>query len=324
MTRLRLGLWIAFAAAVGLFAPAAAQEFPTKPMQMIVPFPPGGPTDLFARIVAEGIAHKLGQPVIVDNRSGAGGSLGTTAAARAPADGYTLSFGTNGTHVINMLLYPNLPYNPMVDFTPVALVCVTPNVLLVRKDLPVHTVGDLIALAKKEAGKLTFGTGGSGASNHLAAALLMARANIRLTHVPYRGNAPALVDVLAGRVDMMFDAVSTALPHIRSGGVKAIAVTTKARSAALPDLPTIAESGLADYDASLWWGVYVPAKTPAPIVEKLHNAVQATLQSARTKKSFEELGVEAADVTQAEFKEIMEAELAKWRTIVQQENIKVE
>lgn len=299
-----------------------AQEYPSRQITLVVPFPPGGPTDLFARLLADGLSRDFKQPVIVENRSGAGGSLGTSLVAKSAPDGYTLSFGTNGTHAVNALIYPKLSYDPLQDFAPIALVSTTPNVLLVRKSLPVKSVAELLALAKSQPGKLTFGSGGSGASNHLAGELLKVLAGIDILHVPYRGNAAALVDLLGERIDMAFDSVSTAKPHIGEGTLRPLGVTSANRSSALPDVPTLAEAGVAGYDAKLWWGVWAPAKTPAAVIDKLNASVRKVLDSSEVKLRFGELGAVPGGGTPDQLGTLTREELSKWTRIARDANIK--
>jgi tripartite-type tricarboxylate transporter receptor subunit TctC len=250
----------------------AAAAFPDKPIRLIVPFPAGGAADVMARGMAERLGQELGQQIIIDNRGGAGGSTAAEAAAKSPPDGYTLFFGTMGTQAINPALYARLRYDPVKDFAPIGLTHITPRVLVVGSSLSVKSVGELIALARQKPGALTYGSAGNGSSSHLSGALFESLAGVKLLHVPYKGSAPLLVDVLAGRVDMTFDSYTVYEKHVQAGKVRPLGVTSRQRLGALPQVPTIAESGLTGYDVSNWLGVLAPAGTPKDVIATLHAA----------------------------------------------------
>jgi tripartite-type tricarboxylate transporter receptor subunit TctC len=310
---LLLAAALALAAGVGR---AQQAEYPVRALRLIVPFPPGGATDLSARAVAERLGQRLGQPVVVENKSGASGTIGADAAARAPADGYTLLLATVGTHAIGRSLNPDLPYDPVADFTPVILLSKTPNVLVVPSELPVTSVAELLALARAEPGALAYGSSGSGTSTHLSAALFESLAGVRLQHVPYRGSGPMLLDLMSGQVSLAFDNLSGAIGHIRSGRLRALAVTTAVRAAVLPDVPTLAEVGVQGYEASYWNAVFVPAATPAPIAERLSRELDAVLRAPETRDFFAGQGAEAGGGTPAELAAFLRAETAKWAEVV--------
>ena len=307
----------ATAAAVLLPLPSAAQGFPTKPLTIIVPFTPGGTTDLLARIVGQELAAELGQPVVIDNRAGAGGNIGAQAAARAPADGHTLFMGTVGTHAINAALYKKLPYDPVKDFVPLTRVATVPNVLVANPAQPFKTVPELIAYARANPGKVNFGSAGNGSSIHLSGELFKTMAKVDMQHVPYKGSAPAITDLLGNQIAIMFDNLPSALPYVRSGKLRALAVTTAKRSPELPDVPTIAEAGVPGYEAMSWFGLFVPAGTPAPVVGKLHSAIVKVLNKPEVKKRIAEQGGEAHPETAEKFAAFIQSESAKWSKVVQ-------
>ena len=235
----------------------------------MVPYAPGGPVDLSARLIAPKLQQSLGQPVIVENKPGAGGNIGADFVAKSAPDGYTLVMGAIATHAINPALYKNFPYDPVRDFRHIALLVQVPNVLVVNHDLPAHSVAELIALAKRQPGKLDFASGSTGSTGHLAGELFKQMTGTDMAHIPYKGSAPAVADLLAGRVALMFDNLASALPNIQAGKLRALAVTTLRRSSFLPDLPTLDESGLKGFDMTTWWGLMAPAKTPQPVVDRL-------------------------------------------------------
>jgi tripartite-type tricarboxylate transporter receptor subunit TctC len=310
--RARSVLCAALLCACGL----AAAAFPDKPIRLIVPFPAGGATDVMARGMAQQLGTELGQQVIVDNRGGAGGRPAAEAAAHSPADGYTLFFGTMGTQTINPALYPKLKYDPLKDFAPISITHLTPRVLVVGPQVAAKNVAELIALAKRKPGLLTYGSAGNGSSSHLAGALFEAMAGVKMTHVPYKGSSPLLVDVLAGRVDMTFDSYTVYAEHIQSGKVRALGVTSKARLDALPQVPTIAEAGLPGFDVSNWLGVLAPAGTPKDVLAKLHAALGRTMRTPALKQKLVALGIEPTFGTPEEFDALVRAELPKWAEIV--------
>ncbi len=267
-----------------LFAAAQAPAYPTKPIRLVVPFPPGGATDILAREVAKHLTEAWGQSVVVDNRPGAGGNIGSELVAKAAPDGYTLEMGTVGTHAINASLYSKMPYDHVKDFVPVILVAGVPNVLEVNPSVPVNSVQELIAYAKANPGKLNFASSGAGTSIHLSGELFKVMAGVQMTHVPYKGSAPALQDLLGGQVQLMFDNLPPSLPQIKAGKLRALAVTSTTRAPALPDVPTVAEAGLPGFEASSWFGVLAPAGTPPAIVAKLNAEIAKWLTSPEAKE----------------------------------------
>src|SRR5213075_859540 len=240
----------------------AAQAYPSKPIRFVVPYPAGGPLDTVARLLGQKVSESLKQPVVVDNKPGAGGNIGADAVAKSAPDGYTILMGAVATHAINPTLYANIPYDPIKDFQPVTQLASTPNVLIVNNSVPASNVREFIAYAKANPGKLNFGSGSTGSAGHLAGELFKAMAGVEMTHVPYKGAAPAMQDLIGGQIDLMFDNLASALGQVRAGKVRALAVTTAQRTALAPELPTIAESGLPGFDISTWFGVFVPAGTP--------------------------------------------------------------
>ena len=299
-------------------APAAAQEtaYPTKPVRLVVPFPAGGTTDILARAVAQRLSETWGQQVIVDNRPGAGGNIGSELVAKSAPDGYTLLMGTVGTHAINPSLYAKMPYDHVKDFTPVVLVAGVPNVLVVNPSLPVHSVPELITYAKANPGKLNFASSGNGTSIHLSGELFRTMTGVDMTHVPYKGSAPALTDLVGGQVQLMFDNLPSSLQFIKTGKLRALAVTSAARSAALPELPTLAESGLPGFEASSWFGILAPAGTPKDIVAKINAAVGNWLASPEAKEKLAAQGAIAAGGSPDAFVKHIDAETAKWAKVV--------
>jgi tripartite-type tricarboxylate transporter receptor subunit TctC len=310
----------ALLAAIALVAttPAAAQgaAYPTKPVRLVVPFPAGGTTDILARAVAQKLSETWGQQVIVDNRPGAGGNIGSELVAKAPPDGYTLLMGTVGTHAINPSLYAKMPYNHVKDFTPVILVAGVPNVLVVNPSLPVNSVQELIAYGKANPNKLNFASSGNGTSIHLSGELFRTMTGVQMTHVPYKGSSPALTDLIGGQVQLMFDNLPSSLQFIKAGKLRALAVTSLARSQALPDVPTLAESGLPGFEASSWFGVLAPAGTPANIVAKLNTAVAAWLASPAAKEQLAAQGAIPAGGSPDAFVKHIADESAKWAKVV--------
>lgn len=293
----------------------AFAEYPDKPVKMIVPFTPAGATDLLARLVGEQLGKRLGRPVLIENRPGAGANVGAEIAARAPADGYTLLMGPASVYAISATLYPKLGYDLVKDLVPVSLIANVPHVLLVNNDLPVNSVPELIALAKQRNGGLNIASQGSGTVSHLEAELLKSMAGIDMTHVPYRGSAPALLDLMGGRVQVMFDSIASALPHIRAGKLRAIAVAAASRSPLLPDLPTVAES-LPGYSAHSWLGIFAPAGAPKPVVERLQRDLAAAIEDPKARARLVEAGFEPKSSTSEAFAKLVREEMAKWAPIV--------
>jgi tripartite-type tricarboxylate transporter receptor subunit TctC len=305
-------------------AGTAFAAFPDKPLRLIVPFPAGGAADVMARGMAQRLGQELGQQVIIDNRGGAGGTTAAEAAARSAPDGYTLFFGTMGTQAINPALYTRLRYDPQKDFAPISLTHITPRVLVVGPSVPARNIAELIALAKAKPGALTYGSAGNGSSSHLSGALFEALAGVNMLHVPYKGSSPLLVDVLAGRVDMAFDSYTVYEEHIKAGKVRPLGVTSVARMAALPQVPTIAESGLKGYDVSNWLGLLAPAGTPKDVLATLHAALGRTMATPALRSQLTALGIEPTFGTPEEFAALVRAELPKWAEIVKRSGATVD
>ena len=315
MTLAKGRIVIAVLALVGAATAAGAAGYPDRPVRMIVPFTPAGATDMLARLVGERLGAKLGQSVVIDNRAGAGGNVGAEIAARAAPDGYTLLMGPASIYAISATLYPRLGYDLAKDLTPVSLVANVPHVLLVNNDLPVRSVPELIQLAKKKPGELNIASQGSGTVSHLEAELLKHMAGIEMLHVPYRGSAPAILDLIGGRVHVMFDSIASALPHIRAGKLRAIAVASNTRSSLLPNMPTVAES-LPGYSAHSWLGIFVPAGTPQSIVQRLQRDLVAAIDEPKTQARLVEAGFEPKSSTQEDFAKLVRDEMEKWRPVV--------
>lgn len=303
---------------------ARAEGFPDKPLRLVVPFPAGGAADMMARGMAQRLGSELGQQVVVENRGGAGGVTAAELVGRAPADGYTLFFATMGTQAINPALYAKLRYDPVKDFAPVALTHTTPRVLVVGAAVPARSVKELIALAKSKPGVLTYGSAGNGSSSHLSGALFDELAGVKMVHVPYKGSAPLLTDVLAGRVDMTFDSYTVYEEQIRSGRARALAVTSRTRLSSLPDIPTLAESGLAGYDVSNWLGVMAPAGTPKGVIDRLNAALVRAMATPELRKQLTQLGIEPTSSSPEEFAQLVRSEIPKWRSIVKQSGATVD
>jgi len=318
-------LAVAAATAATLIAgPAAAQAYPTKPITMIVPFSAGGTTDILARIVGQALSTELGQSVVIDNRAGAGGNIGGQLAARAPADGYTLFMGTVGTHAINEALYKKMPFNPIKDFAPLSRVANVPNLLVAHPSQPFKTVPELIAYAKANPGKVNFGSSGSGSSIHLSGELFKSMAKVDMVHIPYKGSAPAVNDLLGNQIAIMFDNMPSAIQHVRAGKLRPIAVTTAKRSPELPDVPTIAESGVPGYEATSWFGLFAVAGTPAPIVTQLNKALVKVLNNPDVKAKIVAQGGEVVAETPEQFAGFIKAETAKWGKVVKESGASVD
>jgi tripartite-type tricarboxylate transporter receptor subunit TctC len=303
---------------------AFAQAWPAKPIHFVVPYPAGGPVDSVARLLGQKVGERLQQPVIVENKPGAGGNIGADSVAKSLADGYTILMGAVATHAINPTLYASIPYDAAKDFAPITQVASTPNVLVVHPSLPAHSVAELVAYARKNPGKLNFGSGSSGSAGHLAGELMKSMAGIDMTHVPYKGAAPAMQDLVAGRLDLMFDNLASAQGQIRAGTVRALAVTTAKRSTLAPDIPTIGESGLPGFDISTWFGVFAPAATPAPIVSRLHDEFAAALASPDVREKMLALGAEPVSSTPKEFAAYIESEARKYARLVKASGAKAD
>ena len=297
-----------------------AQSWPTKPLRFIVPYPPGGPLDTMARLLAEKVRPVLGQQVVVENKSGAGGNIGADLVAKATPDGYTLVMGAVATHAINPWLFASIPYDSVRDFAPVALVASVPNVLVINREFAakngIRTLQDLVAYAKLNPGKLNYGSGGSGSAGHLAGELLRARTGVDVVHVPYQGASPAQLALLSGQSDFMFDNLAAAAGLIRDGKVTALAVTTAARSGLLPDVPTVEEAGVKPFDIGTWFGVFTTAGTPVPVIEKLHGAYKQALSDPAVVERLAAMGSVAPALTPAQFADMVRGEREKYREIV--------
>ena len=328
----RRGLLTLLAAGLaGLSVPMAWGQtpWPAKPVRIIVPFPPGGTTDILARAIAPELSKALGQSFVVENRAGAGGNLGADMVAKSPGDGYTLLMGTVGTHGINRALYDKLPYDPVKDFTPVTLVAAVPNVMVINADkaraMGINNVQDFIRLAKSQPGKLNMASSGNGTSIHLAGELFKSMTGTFMVHFPYRGSSPALLDLIAGNMDVMFDNLPSSMAHIRSGKLKALAVTSNQRSSALPEVPTIEEAGqLKGYEASSWFGLLAPAGTSADIVNRIQKEVARALNDAGIKEKLQAQGAIPSGNTPQEFTRLIDAEHTKWAQVVKASGARVD
>ena len=320
-----------FVLCLPLLAAAQANDFPNKAIRMVVPFPPGGATDAAARLVATKMSEQWGQPVLVDNRAGAGGNVGAEIVARAPNDGYTLLMGTVGTHGINRALYPKLPYDPIKDFAPITLVAAVPNVMEMNADkakaLNINSVADFIKYAKANPGKLNMASSGSGTSIHLAGELFKTMTGSFMTHIPYRGSGPALLDLVGGNADVMFDNLPSSMQQIKGGKLKALAVTSAQRSPALPDVPTVEEAGgpaLKGYEASSWFGLLAPAGTSPEIINRIQQEVAKSLSTPAIKEKLQAQGAIPSGNTPAAFAKLIESEHTKWAKVVKASGAKVD
>lgn len=310
-------LRFAFGAALVVgFTTAAAQSYPTGPIRMIVGFPAGGGVDLSARLIAAGMSKELGQTIVIENRPGAGGSIGAMAVAKAQPDGYTILMGNTGSLTINPFLSPGQSVRVLNDFEPVGLVSTAPLAIVAKNSLPVKNLTELVALAKTAPDKYTFGTGGSGSISHLAIELLKLQTGIKLLHVPYKGGSPAIQDLLANQVDLVIDGVPLTAPLVLDGRIKALAVTSKNRSSVLPNVPTALESGFPDLVVTAWYGIVVPKGTPSHIVNRLNKAINTALQDVQTQKKFEQQGSVIAGGSPEEFGTFLKNELARWEQAV--------
>ena len=303
------------ALAAGLPSLVAA-AYPDRPIRYVIPFPPGGSTDTTGRILAEAMSKILGQPVVVENRGGAGGNIGAAHVAELPGDGYTLLQGTIGTHGINPTLYKNLPFDARKDFVPIARMTAGTNVLVVNPSVPAKTVQELIEYAKQNPGKLMMGSSGSGSSIHMSGELFQVLTGVRFTHVPYRGGGPAANDLIAGHIQLMFDNLNVALPLIQSGRVRALGVSSRTRTPVLPDVPTISEAGVLGYEVSSWSGIFAPKGTPHAIAEKLNATINQALSSKEVRDKFEQAGIGIDLMSVDEFTAFVDSEIDRWGDIV--------
>ena len=309
--------------ATGMGSALAQADFPSKPLTMIVPFSAGGTTDILARIVGQAMGTELGQSVIIENKPGAGGNIGGQQAARSPADGYTLFMGTVGTHAINAALYSKMPFDPIKDFAPLTRVANVPNLLVANPKQPFTNVKELIAYAKANPGQVNFGSSGSGSSIHLSGELFKSMTQLDMVHVPYKGSAPAVSDLLGNQIAIMFDNMPSAIQHVRSGKLRPLAVTTAKRSPELPDVPTVAEAGVPGYEATSWFGLWAPAKTPADVQAKLHTTLVKVLKDPAVIKKIADQGGEVVIDTPAQFDAFIKSEAAKWGKVVKESGAQV-
>jgi tripartite-type tricarboxylate transporter receptor subunit TctC len=316
-------LTVAAAMLIGLPLAAHAQDFPSRPIRVVVPFPPGGPTDVLARIVAVRLGQRLGQSVVIDNKPGASGMIGADMVAKAAPDGHTLLVNAS-IHVINPSLYAKPPYDAMADFAPVGNLADVPLVLTVNPKVNARSVKELVALGKSAKTSLAFASAGNATSQHLSAEAFKIAAGVDMLHVPYKGSAPALTDLIGGQVQLMFDSLPSSMPHIKSGAIRPLAVTTRKRSAALPDVPTVAESGYPDFIISTWYGVWAPAATPPAIVQRIAREIAAIVRQPDVREQFASLGAEPVGNTPEEFTAFTKVELARWAAIVKQSGAKVD
>lgn len=315
--------------AVGLLvlgAAVAQAAYPEKPIRIVVPFPVGTGADIAARRLAEALSQELKQPIVVDNRSGAGGALGSSLVAKAVPDGYTLLAGTLNTHAMNLALYPDLPYHPVRDFEPITRITAFPNALVVPVSLKVNTLAELIVLAKsREATPLNYGSGGSGTSAHLSAVLLAQTAGIKLQHIPYKGTSQVMVDLLAGRVDMIFGNIPVVLPHVKDGQLKALVVTAEQRSAQMPEVPTVVELGIKNAEISVWIGLFAPKNTPADIISLLNAASRKILATPAMQAAYlQEGGQVQTDASSAAFAAILQKDIERWTRVVKESGASVD
>jgi tripartite-type tricarboxylate transporter receptor subunit TctC len=315
------------AASAGLLArvgPAEAQSFAGKQIRVIVPFPAGGPTDIVARPLAQMLGEAVKATVVIDNRGGAGGSLGAEAVARSAPDGQTLLVGTVGTHAINPALYPKLPYDAVRDFTPVALVALAPVAVVVHPSQPVSNLADLVALAKRMPGKLNYGSAGAGTPGHLTGEMFKTLAGIEIQHVPYKGSAPAVTDLIGGQIQIMFDPLQSVLSNVQADKLRAVAISSKTRSAALPSVPTIAESGYDGFETTAWWGVFAPARMAEAITATLAGEIERIVRSDAFRNRLEPLGVLPTAISGDTFSRFQQSELAKWGKAVRDAGIRID
>ncbi len=299
-----------------------SQTYPTRPIRLIVAFPPGGSTDIIARVIGQRLGERLGQQVVIDNRGGAGGTIGTEMAAGAAPDGYTLTMGTTSTHVVSVAVYSKLRYDPTRDFSPITLVAVTPYLLVVHPGVQAKTLKEFVNLVKSQAGKLNYASAGNGTTTHLAMEMLKSVAGMDIVHVPFNGNGPANTAVLAGQVQALFGSMPAVLPHAKSGKVRPLAVGTDKRSPAFPDVPTVAESGYAGYEASLWLGFIAPKGTPKPIVDRLHKELTAIVAMPDTQDILQKNGADPITNTPEQFADLIKLEIGKYVKVVKAAGMK--
>jgi len=319
-----LGLCVFLPVAHANGTAAADAAWPTRSVRLVVPFPAGGATDHVARVIAQRVAQATGQPVVVDNRTGAGGTIGSAEVAKAAPDGYTLLLTTTSTHAISPHLIPRLAYDPVRDFTPIAHLANAPNVLLVTPSLPVKSVAELIAYAKAHPGQLNYASSGNGTIVHLNAAEFAARAGVQMSHVPYKGTGQAITDLAAGQVHVLFDSIMTGMPQARSGRLRALAVTSPQRSAMAPELPTVIESGLPGFTAATWFGLYAPAKLPAPLLARINQAFNQATQTPEVVKAMSQAGAVPVNGTPTQFATMVAADSQRWAQVIREQKISLD
>ncbi len=311
MTQIIRGVLVASVLALSMGS-ALAQQYPSKPIRLIVAFPPGGSTDIIARVIGQKLGERLGQQVVIDNRGGAGGTIGTEIAAHSIPDGYTLTMGTTSTHVVSVAVYSKLRYDPSKDFSPITLVAITPYLLVVNTNVQARTLKEFVALVKAQAGKLNYASAGNGTTTHLAMEMLKTAAGLDIVHVPFNGNAPANTAVLGGQVQALFGSMPAVLPHAKAGKVRPLAVGTAKRSPSLPDVPTVQESGYAGYEASLWLGFIAPRGTPKPIIDRLHKELTSIVAMPETKEILQRNGADPITNTPDQFQALINDEVGKY------------
>ena len=327
MTKLKMKKWLSAAlvclSGVSIAGLAHAQSWPTKPIKLIVPYPPGGGTDVIARIVQEPLAKELGQQVIIDNRGGAGGSIGSALAAQSPSDGYTVLF-TLSSHTINPAIYTKLPFDTEKDFSSVVTVASLPQILVANPNFPAKTVKEVIEMAKAKPGTISYASVGNGSPGHLAGAMMATDAGVDMTHIPYRGGGPAVTDVMAGQVPLLWVSIPAAAQFVKAGKLRALAVSTVKRSAVFPEVPTMVESGFKGFEVDSWYAMFVPAKTPQAIIDRINKAAVNVLAQPEVKEKLLGQGAEAVGDTPAQLSGVVKKEIAKWKQVVKSANIKVD
>jgi tripartite-type tricarboxylate transporter receptor subunit TctC len=327
MTKLKMKKWLSAAlvclSGVSIAGLAHAQSWPTKPIKLIVPYPPGGGTDVIARIVQEPLAKELGQQVIIDNRGGAGGSIGSALAAQSPSDGYTVLF-TLSSHTINPAIYTKLPFDTEKDFSSVVTVASLPQILVANPNFPAKTVKEVIEMAKAKPGSISYASVGNGSPGHLAGAMMASDAGVDMTHIPYRGGGPAVTDVMAGQVPLLWVSIPAAAQFVKAGKLRALAVSTVKRSAVFPEVPTMVESGFKGFEVDSWYAMFVPAKTPQAIIDRINKAAVNVLAQPEVKEKLLGQGAEAVGDTPAQLSGVVKKEIAKWKQVVKSANIKVD
>jgi len=308
--------FLAIAAAAPAAPPDAAEVYPNKPVRLVVPFGAGGTGDILARVIGQHLSTGLGQQVVIDNRPGAGGNIGADVVAKAAPDGYTLLLAANSTHGANVSLYKKMPFDPVKDFAPVTLLASVSNLLLVHPSVPANSIKELIALAKSKPGQLNFASSGNGTSTHLAGELFKSMAGVDIVHIPYKSGAPAVTDLLSGHVTMLFNSTLAVLPHVKAGKLKALGISSVHRSPVLPEMPTIAESGLPGFEVTAWFGILAPAGTPKEIIHRLHAEIVKVLRLPEVKARLSDQGAEPVGNTPERFAAYIQAEIAKWAEVV--------